>query len=108
MELTVAAVGTTAVEVASGSPPSAVVLSEPALSGNPRLLVLSGTSDEVELLAGRATIPWKKLMMLKRTARKRVVEGILSAWIVQGVDLRVGLGKMNDRFARTSRVSNSL
>ena len=57
VELSVAAIDTAAVGVASGSPPSAVVLSEPSLSGNPRLLVLSGTSDEVELLAGRATIP---------------------------------------------------
>ena len=57
MELTVAAIGTTAVGVACGSPPSAVVVSEPESSGAPRLLVLSETSDEVELLAGRATIP---------------------------------------------------
>ena len=66
MELT----GATAVEVACSGPPS---------SGDPGIMVLSGTSDEVEL-AGRATVFWKKLRMPKRTAaRRRVLEGILGA-----------------------------
>lgn len=56
------------------------MLSEPELSGDPIVVVLSGTSDGVEL-AGRAIIAWKKVVMPRREARRRVLEGILAAWI---------------------------
>ena len=77
-ELSVAADGTIAIGVACTDSPRAVVLSEPELSGDPKLLVLSEMSDEVEL-AGRATVPREKLMMPRMEARRRVVEGIVMA-----------------------------
>ena len=74
MELSVDANDTSVVGVACSGP--AVVLSEPESSGDLGIMVLSGTSDKVEL-AGRAMIPWKKLMVPKRAAKRRVVDGIL-------------------------------
>lgn len=96
--MSVGANGTTAVGVACTSP---------EFDGDPRLLVLSGTKDEIEL-AGRAAVPWNMLTMPKKTGRRRFVEGIFVTWMVKDVDWRVEFRKFNDKFAPTSRVINAL
>ena len=85
VEFNVAADGTVAVGVACTGSPSVVVLSGPKLSGDPRMVVLSGLEDDAEL-AGRATIPWKELMMPRKAVRERAVEGILVSLLVYVVD----------------------
>ena len=75
--------GTVAVGVACTGSPSVVVLSGSKLSGVPRVVVLSGLEADAEL-AGRATIPWKELMMPKRAVRESVVECIVAAWLCSG------------------------
>lgn len=54
-----------------------------ACTGSPRVVVLSGLEDDAEL-AGRATIPWKELMMPRRAVRERVMEGIVAACLCSG------------------------